>query len=192
MSLFCFPYFPYLISSLLAVHLGSCPLCPLNTLIPSLIIYTPWYRGTFITEPASHWLPIRAIFSNVNLSSKVIALSTLIILAALHWAPSKLVARHAPRPFIFWRSPLCFKFRLAWDSVEMLGGVSGGKCKFTAVGCVPTLTSLGRCRVQRGLEMLSGESVVLFQVFAARPEVITTHLFQGIVQSWKLGAVDRF
>lgn len=67
--------------------------------------------------------------------------------------------------------------------MEMLGGVSHGKCRIRAVGCVPTLTSLGRCRLLRGLEMLSGKRVVLFQVFATRPEVVITHLFQGIVQN---------
>lgn len=50
-------------------------------------------------------------------------------------------------------------------------------------GCIPALTSLGRCRVSRGLAMLSRKRVELFQVFAAKPEVIITHLFQGIVQN---------
>lgn len=131
MSLFCFPYFPYLISSLLAVHLGSCPLCPLNTLIPSLIIYTPWYTGTFITDPASHWLSMWAIFSNVNLSSKVTALSTLIIPAALPWAPSKLLAGHTPlTAFNLFEDLLCI---LIPASMRQHGSESPGKCRIRAV-----------------------------------------------------------
>lgn len=106
MSLFCFPYFPYLTPSLLAVHLGSCPLCPLNTSIPSLIIYTPWYTGTFITDPASHWLSMWAIFSNVNLSS----------LPWVPWSFQLLFTELPPSSWqdkphsllCFWRSPLCF------------------------------------------------------------------------------------
>lgn len=65
----------------------------------------------------------------------------------------------------------------------MLGGVSHGKCRIRAVGCIPTLTSLGRCRVSGGLEMLSGKRVVLFQAFATKPEVIITHLFEDIFQN---------
>lgn len=52
-----------------------------------------------------------------------------------------------------------------------------------ATGCVPALTGLGRCRVSRGLAMLSRKRVELFQVFAAKPEVVITHLFQGVVQN---------
>lgn len=41
----------------------------------------------------------------------------------------------------------------------------------------------GRSRVPKGLKMPSGKKVVLFQVFATRPEVVTTHFFQGIVEN---------
>lgn len=48
--------------------------------------------------------------------------------------------------------------------MELLAGVSCGKCRFRAVGWVPTLTSLGRCRVSRGLEMLGRKSCVISSV----------------------------
>lgn len=65
----------------------------------------------------------------------------------------------------------------------MLSSVSHGKCRIRAVGCMPTLTSLGRCGVSRGLEMLSEKRVVLFQAFATKPEAIIICLFQGVVQN---------
>lgn len=41
----------------------------------------------------------------------------------------------------------------------------------------------GEMQGVEGLEMLRGQRVVLFQAFATKFGVITTHLFQGIVQN---------
>lgn len=95
----------------------------------------------------------------------------------------QVLGRISPTAFYVFEDPLCVLIPTSMRQHGDASGVSHGKCRIEVVGCVPTLTSLGRCRMLRGLEMLGRMGVVLFQVFTTRPEVVTTHLFWGTVQN---------